>query len=109
IALLEEPAAVVIDEDLDEGIALAVDFGGGTFDVAIIEFHPDGGEVTALKGAAIGGELFDQVLFDSKVAPVLGLNQTFSNRGHPRALPNWFRIGMSTLSGLKHLLSNPTT
>ena len=43
VVLLDEPAAAVINEDLPEGYALAADFGGGTFDVAVIKFAPDGG------------------------------------------------------------------
>ena len=40
VVLLDEPAAAVINEDLPEGYALAADFGGGTFDVAVIKFAP---------------------------------------------------------------------
>ena len=41
VALLEEPAAAVLEEDR-QGVAIAADFGGGTFDVAVIGFAPDG-------------------------------------------------------------------
>jgi hypothetical chaperone protein len=96
IVLLEEPAAALISEDLPEGIALAADFGG-TFDVAVIQFTPDGGDVIALTGAEVGGEVFDRLLFNAKVAPALDLND----------LPNLVKSRLSTLAGLRTLLSEP--
>jgi hypothetical chaperone protein len=110
VVLLDEPAAAVINEDLRDGIALAADFGGGTFDVAVIKFAPDGGDVLALAGVDVGGEQFDQLLFRAKVAPELHLNDVYEVRpGVFRELPNQFRNRMSTLSGLKNLLSDPNT
>jgi hypothetical chaperone protein len=110
IVLLEEPAAAVLEEDLEDGVAVAVDFGGGTFDVAVIEFRDGGGEVTGLAGAAIGGDRFDEALFKAKVGPALGVDTVFTTRtGDQRSLPNWFVNRLSTLSGVKHLLSDPLT
>ena len=94
----------MIDEDLDEGVALAADFGGGTFDVAVIRFTPDGGDVVALAGVEIGGEQFDRRLFQAKVAPALHLGELFETRpGLHENLPNWLQNRLSTLSGLKSL------
>jgi hypothetical chaperone protein len=110
VVLLDEPAAAVINEDLPEGYALAADFGGGTFDVAVIKFAPDGGDVVALTGVEIGGEQFDRLLFQAKVASALHLNDDYQVRpGVQRSLPHQFRKRMSTLSGLKNLLSDPST
>jgi len=110
VALLDEPAAAVINEDLREGYALAADFGGGTFDVAVIKFEPDGGDVIALAGVEVGGEQFDRLLFQAKVAPTLHLDEVYEVRpGAKRELPNEFRNRISTLSGLKNLLSDPNT
>jgi hypothetical chaperone protein len=110
VVLLDEPAAAVISEDLREGYALAADFGGGTFDVAVIKFEPDGGDVMALAGVEVGGEQFDRLLFRAKVAPTLHLNDVYEVRpGVKRELPNEFRNRISTLSGLKTLLSDPNT
>ena len=110
VVLLDEPAAAVINEDLREGFALAADFGGGTFDVAVIKFAPDGGDVIALAGVDVGGEQFDRLLFQAKVAPTLHLNDSYEVRpGVRRDLPNQFRKRMSTLSGLKNLLSDSST
>lgn len=110
VVLLDEPAAAVINEDLREGVALAADFGGGTFDVAVIKFAPDGGDVMALTGVEVGGEQFDRLLFQAKVAPEMHLNDAYEVRpGVYRDLPNQFRKRLSTLSGLKNLLSDPNT
>lgn len=108
VVLLDEPAAAVMDERLDSGLAMAVDFGGGTFDVALIRFESDGGEVIALTGAEVGGELFDKVLFEAKVAPELGLaNVLVDGNGKDRFVPNWFVNQFSSLGDAMHLLSNP--
>lgn len=110
VELYDEPAAAVIDEDLREGIAIAVDFGGGTFDVAVIRFEPAAGDVIGLAGVNVGGEQFDRLLFQSKVAPVLHLDEEFETRpGLRRSLPNWLPSRLATLNGLKGLLSDPET
>jgi hypothetical chaperone protein len=110
VVLLDEPAAAVINEDLPEGYALAADFGGGTFDVAVIKFAPDGGDVVALAGVDVGGEQFDRLLFQAKVAPTLHLSDNYEVRpGVRRSLPHQFRKRMASLSGLKTLLSDPAT
>jgi hypothetical chaperone protein len=110
IALLDEPTAAVISEDLSEGYALAADFGGGTFDVAVIKFAPDGGDVVALAGVDVGGEQFDRLLFKAKVAPALHLDDSYEVRPNAwRTLPQQFRKRLASLSGLKALLSDPMT
>lgn len=108
VVLLEEPAAAVMDEQLESGLAMAVDFGGGTFDVAVIRFSPEGGDVVALTGADIGGELFDRVLFESKIAPALGISDTVLDaRGKQRPVPKWFQNSLLSLGDAMHLLSDP--
>lgn len=109
VVLYQEPAAAVINEDLEDGLALAVDFGGGTFDVAIIEFHRDGGDIIALQGAEVGGELFDRYLFAAKVGPALGLLDDYQAQdGKLWRLPAWFRVALETMRGAMQLLSSPS-
>ncbi len=100
IDFLEEPAAAVVDEHLERGLVVVVDFGGGTFDVAVVDLAPDQGEVVALQGAAVGGERFTELLFKEKVAPHLGLDGTVSG------IPAWLRRWLTTLSGVLWVLSN---
>lgn len=64
----------------------------------------------ALAGAEIGGEQFDRLLFQAKVAPAFHIGDVFEVRtGTYRNLPNWLRMRLATLSGLKSLLSDPRT
>lgn len=73
IQLLEEPAAAVSIEEVD-GRVVALDFGGGTFDVVVIDMQPDRAVVRAMQGAAIGGEDFDEAIFTAKLAPIFELD-----------------------------------
>jgi hypothetical chaperone protein len=105
VAFLDEPTAALIGEDMEDGILMAVDFGGGTFDVSIIEFTPAGGDVLAMHGAAIGGELFDSLLFDAKVAPALHLDDEFEVNGKRLHIPIQLRQ-MRTLHEIIAMVGN---
>lgn len=96
VELLEEPAAAAAGEVELEGVVLVVDFGGGTFDVAVVELGDEQGDVLALQGAAIGGERFTERLFEAKVEPWLDLGR----------VPNWFRRDLRSLGGVMSMLTN---
>lgn len=91
VAFLDEPTAALMGEELDRGVIMAVDFGGGTFDVSIIELTPESGDVLAIHGAAIGGELFDSLLFDAKVASELQLDREYKINGKRMHVPTVLR------------------
>ena len=97
IETLEEPAAAVQDEVISEGTIVSLDFGGGTFDVAVVRFTHDSGDVLALEGAEVGGERFDQLLFEAKIAPLLNAHR----------LPAWVRSELRSSLGLRRLLGAP--
>jgi hypothetical chaperone protein len=97
IELFPEPAAAVLGEQLPEGRVLSVDFGGGTFDAAVIEIRDGQPKTLSLTGVDVGGERFDSALFETAVGPVLGLT----------ALPNWLYNEMGSRSGVRQLLSDP--
>lgn len=101
VSLFPEPAAAALDQDLGDGFSVAVDFGGGTFDVAVIEIRGGEGEVASLQGAAIGGSTLDRLIFERKVAPRLGLNRS--------DVPTSFRNGLGSWGRFKHLLTDPLT
>lgn len=90
IVPFEEPAAAAGGEDAD--LYVALDFGGGTFDVAVVRSGDDGDEVLALSGVPVGGERLTALLFESAVEEALGL-------GHPD-LPNRHRIAARSLPTL---------
>jgi hypothetical chaperone protein len=109
IETLEEPAAAIQEEDITSGLVVALDFGGGTFDIAVVDYSPDEAEVIALRGAAIGGERFDQLLFNAKVAAELGLHDEYTaDDGTNHRLPNRVRANSRALLDLQGLLSDPT-
>ncbi len=68
----EEPAAAAGGEDA--GLYVALDFGGGTFDVAVVQSGADGDEVLALTGVPIGGEQLTALLFEATLEHKFGLN-----------------------------------
>ena len=102
LELFPEPKAVLLNQDLDEGFSLAVDFGGGTYDIAVLEVERGEEEVVALQGAPVGGECFDALIFDSTIADAIGINQVSNGK----RLPKWIRTGMRTLSGIAKLLQD---
>ena len=103
VVLYPEPAAAAMGEPLEDGILLALDFGGGTFDAAVIRYQSGAAEAICLKGTAIGGQVLDEALFTAKVAPHLGLAQTYGG-GPDNHLPNWLVDQLSSLSGVSQLL-----
>ncbi len=54
------------------GIALTVDFGGGTLDLAAVRFDGAKFEVLATNGVALGGDRIDQLIFERMLFPELG-------------------------------------
>lgn len=100
VELFPEPAAAILDQPLEPGISVAVDFGGGTFDVAVIEMPQSGSaaEVIGLQGAAVGGNQFDALIFDYAVAEQIGANQP--------GFPAYVREHLRTLMGVRSLLSD---
>ena len=101
VELYPEPVAATLDEVLDDGHVVTVDFGGGTFDVAVTSISGGEGEVVSMEGAAVGGSKFDRRIFESKVAPRLGLQHD--------SIPAWFSTGLSSLERFKYLLTDPNT
>ncbi|HEY1421131.1 MAG TPA: Hsp70 family protein [Candidatus Dormibacteraeota bacterium] len=97
IAFLPEPAAAVIGESAHPGVEVAVDFGGGTYDVAVLDSRAGEPRITGISGVPIGGEILDGVLFETIVGPALGLD----------ALPNWLFNEMRTASSVRLLMADP--
>jgi len=105
---LEEPAAAALDQDLTDGALVSLDFGGGTFDVAIVDYGLSEPEVIGLQGAAIGGERFDELLFNAKLATELGLLDTYVDEsGRPQRLPARISAKATRLINLRTLLFDP--
>ncbi len=97
VAFLPEPTAAVIGEPARDKVEIAVDFGGGTFDVAVLDSRAGAPRIAGMAGAAVGGEILDGVLFETSVGPALGLD----------ALPNWLFNELRTASSVRLLMSDP--
>lgn len=101
VALVDESSAALQGEEMTRGNLMAVDFGGGTFDVSIMEVTPSSWPVVASQGAAIGGERFDAMLFDAKLSGPLGLDASYQHGMSKKYIrvPNSLRR-MRTLDGI---------
>jgi hypothetical chaperone protein len=97
VEFLPEPTAAVIGEPAHRGVEIAVDFGGGTFDVAVLDSRDGTPRVAGIAGVAIGGEILDGVLFETIVGPALGLE----------ALPSWLFNELRTASSVRLLMADP--
>ena len=97
IEFLAEPVAAVIGEDDHPRVEVAVDFGGGTFDVAVMDSRGESPAVTATAGVPIGGEMLDGVLFEGVVGPALGLD----------GLPYWLYNDLRTASSVRLVMADP--
>jgi hypothetical chaperone protein len=108
VVLVAESRAAVAVEEVDDGIVLCTDFGGGTFDVALLEKSGRVGRVQTVRGVAIGGEEFDSRIFEAKVAPALSLDQSVRDMmGKEKGLPRWMQQEFRSMAGLKRLLTDP--
>jgi hypothetical chaperone protein len=56
----------------ERGVALTVDFGGGTLDLAAVRFDGARFEVLATHGMALGGDRIDQLIYEQMLFPELG-------------------------------------
>jgi hypothetical chaperone protein len=97
VAFLPEPTAAVIGEPKHPDVEIAVDFGGGTFDVAVMDSRDGDPRIAGLAGVAVGGEMLDGVLFETSVGPALGLE----------ALPSWLFNELRTASSVRLLMADP--
>ena len=97
VAFLPEPTAAVIGEQTHQGVEIAVDFGGGTFDAAVMDSRHGEPRIAGMSGVAVGGEILDGVLFETIVGPALGLE----------GLPSWLFNELRTASSVRLLMADP--
>ncbi|HSR22346.1 MAG TPA: Hsp70 family protein, partial [Candidatus Eisenbacteria bacterium] len=98
VELCPEPEAAGLAGDPAAGSVLLADFGAGTYDVAVLERRPGAAlDVRALDGVDIGGSRFDELLFETVVAPELRLLE----------LPSWLLNELKSLTGVMLLMADP--
>ena len=97
IEFMAEPVAAVMGEEEHARVEIAVDFGGGTFDVAVMDSRGESPRISATAGVPIGGENLDGVLFETVVGPALGLD----------SLPYWLYNDLRTASSVRLVMADP--
>ncbi len=62
----------------ENGIALTVDFGGGTLDLSVVKYAGIDFNVLATDGIGLGGNRIDQLIFKRLLFPLLGEGDAFA-------------------------------
>lgn len=104
VALVAEPQASAPADGLPDGLVVAVDFGGGTFDVMVAESQGGRVEAKGFGGTPIGGQRFDQELYLESLAGPLGLERDYILHGENRRMPAWLRRDLGSWQGVQRLL-----
>jgi hypothetical chaperone protein len=97
VELCPEPEAAALSGEERSGTVLLADFGAGTYDVAVLDQRQGSLSVEALAGVDLAGSRFDEVLFETVVAPELGLME----------LPSWLLHELRSLTGVMLLMADP--
>lgn len=87
------------------GIALTVDFGGGTLDLSLVHHDAQRFDVLATTGVALGGDRIDRLVFERMLFPQLGQGERWVRPVDGREVDTFFPFG-EFASGL---LNWPTT
>lgn len=69
---------------------LAVDFGGGTLDLCILQYRDGDYQVKATHGIGLGGDHIDQLLFRKLLFPLLGKGERWQRPGEDRQIETLF-------------------
>jgi hypothetical chaperone protein len=69
---------------------LAVDFGGGTLDLCVLNREGENFSVVATHGIGLGGDHIDQRLFKELLFPLLGKGERWRRRGEDREIETVF-------------------
>jgi hypothetical chaperone protein len=74
----------------ERGIALTIDFGGGTLDLSVVRFAGSTFEVLGTDGIGLGGNRIDQLIFRSVLFPLLGEGEWYARRVEGRLIETPF-------------------
>jgi hypothetical chaperone protein len=74
----------------EKGVALTVDFGGGTLDLAVVRFEGTKFQVLATHGMALGGDRIDQLIFEQMLFPELGKGERWVREVDGRTVDTLF-------------------
>jgi len=74
----------------NEQLLLAVDFGGGTLDLCVLQRRGEEFSVLATHGIGLGGDHLDQTLFRELLFPLLGKGERWRRAGEDREIETLF-------------------
>jgi hypothetical chaperone protein len=73
-----------------DGLALTVDFGGGTLDLCLVRYAGARFEVLGTEGVGLGGNRIDQLIFSTLLFPQLGKGATWARPVEGRRVETLF-------------------
>ena len=76
--------------DAQQETILAVDFGGGTLDLCLLQRDSDEYSVVATHGIGLGGDHIDQMLFRELLFPLFGKGERWRRAGEDREIETLF-------------------
>lgn len=76
--------------DAQQHTLLAVDFGGGTLDLCLLQRDHEGYAVIATHGVGLGGDHIDQMLFREVLFPLFGKGERWRRKGEDREIETLF-------------------
>jgi hypothetical chaperone protein len=74
----------------ERGIALTIDFGGGTLDLSVVRFDDTEFDVLGTDGIGLGGNRIDQLIFKRVLFPLLGEGEWYARRVEGRMIETPF-------------------
>jgi len=105
IKFVQEPVAAALAADVPAGLALVFDFGGGTLDLCVTRREDGEIRVLGTAGVDVAGDRFTQLLIDDLVAPHLGAEQQWGEKG--LILPRFITSAIGDWRALSALNEKP--
>ena len=105
VRFVYEPVGAAHSADVEKGLSIVFDFGGGTLDLAVVERAGAEVRVLATSGRDIGGDRITERVIDDTIAPRLGSRAEWSEKR--LRLPAFFVNAMHDWHALSALNEKP--
>jgi len=105
VRFVYEPVGAAHSADVEKGLSIVFDFGGGTLDLAVVERAGAEVRVLATAGRDIGGDRITERVIDDTIAPRLGSRAEWSEKR--LRLPAFFVNAMHDWHALSALNEKP--
>src|SRR4051812_40822836 len=80
VRFVYEPVGAAHSADVEKGLSIVFDFGGGTLDLAVVERAGTDVRILATSGRDIGGDRITERIIDDAIAPKLGSRAQWSEK-----------------------------